>query len=154
MISVCPGDIKEPLFISFAQITVFVDTLNIFAICERESPSRTTYMLIWSDVFGFSSISASVPDGPISESRASLLTMIISPPPFDGFGSIFNAARSIGSVWELYELVILISSFFDKENILDTKENIPALAYMGAINIVIDKTNFMTKSFQKFVNVA
>ena len=96
--SVCPGVINEPRLMSFAQIIVFVETLNIFAICESESPSRTTYILISSDDAGRSSISAKVPDGPISERSASSSTITISPPPFEGLGSMLSAARRTGIV--------------------------------------------------------
>src|SRR3989338_5779634 len=49
----------------------------------------------------FSSISASVPAGPVSERSATLPTTVMSPPPLPGFGSGLSAADRSHTFWEL-----------------------------------------------------
>ena len=78
-------------------------------------------------------MSASVPDGPESGRSAEPPTIVISPPPFAGLGSILRAALRSGSVCELCQSIVATYSdllFWDTKS-SDTKEKIPALAETG-----------------------
>src|SRR3989344_4258875 len=89
--SVWPGVMVEPA-ISLPHLIVLTETPNILAIWDRESPSLTTYILIWSEVGWSYILSLNPPIGLPSARRAESPTMVISPPPLGGFGSMFNAA--------------------------------------------------------------
>jgi hypothetical protein len=70
----------------------------MFAMLERVSPFRTVYTLIWLE----STFSCAVsPIGFESEASAEPSTIVMSPPPLAGLGSIFAAGWRRGTVWEL-----------------------------------------------------
>ena len=103
-----PGLSTELLVRSLAQRMVLGETLKSCAIPERESPLWTTYVLMV-EFFGFS-ISAIVPDGPSSGKSAELSTMVMSPPPRAGDGSIFIAGFSSDMVWTLPDAAGTVSA--------------------------------------------
>lgn len=101
-------------------------------------------MLIWSDFGALSAISAMVPSGPESGRSADPSTMVISPPPFEGFGSWFNAAARSWTFCELNTCSFATgASFFLKIDSIKSKK--PACVFVGMAK-EIRKAAVMEKS--------